>query len=48
MFNIVIAIVGIFILYELIKTKNEVIDLNDTVKDLKEELTKKKEKDFDF
>ena len=48
MFNIVLAIVGIFILYELIKTKNEVIDLNDSIRDLKDEITKNHDKEMDF
>ncbi|WP_433746896.1 hypothetical protein [Falsibacillus pallidus] len=48
MFNILLAIVGVFILYELIKTKNEVIDLNDSIKDLKDELAKNHDKDMEF
>ncbi|MDQ0243570.1 cell division protein ZapA (FtsZ GTPase activity inhibitor) [Bacillus fengqiuensis] len=37
------VIAAFFILYELIKTKNELIDLNETVKELKKQLEKKKD-----
>jgi hypothetical protein len=35
------VIAAFFILYELIKTKNELVDLNETVKELKKQLERK-------
>jgi hypothetical protein len=38
--EILLVLVGFFILYELIKTKNEVAELNEVVKELKDLLLK--------
>jgi hypothetical protein len=37
MMEVIVGIIGAFLLYELIKTQNELVELNETVRELKEE-----------